>query len=126
MKTIECGIKAFDVHELLCHFVAGRCGFYEAAGLDVRLVDTSFIPDDRLPEANFFQVACGAPLLSRNVRFRIVLAAVARPMFWLYGAAALNSLAASASLPIRRLHRRTGSTASCCAGMGWILIPTWN
>ena len=92
MKTIECGIKAFDVHELLCHFVAGRCGFYEAAGLDVRLVDTSFIPDDRLPEANFFQVACGAPLLSRNVRFRIVLAAVARPMFWLYGAAGTGSI----------------------------------
>ena len=87
MKIIECGIKAFDVHELLCHFVARRCGYYESAGLDIRLLDTSFIPDDRLPGTNYFQVACGAALLSRNVRFRVVLAAVARPMFWLYGSA---------------------------------------
>ena len=92
MKTVECGIKAFDVHELLCHFVAGRCGLYESAGLDIRLVDTSFVPDDRLPEDGFFQVACGAPLLSRNLRFRIVLAAVTRPMFWLFGAAGTGSI----------------------------------
>lgn len=92
MKIIECGIKAFDVHELLCHFVARRCGFYESIGLDVRLVDTSFIPDDKLPEANYFQVACGAALLSWNVRFRVVLAAVTRPMFWLYGAAGIGAV----------------------------------
>ena len=92
MKTIECGIKAFDIHELLCHFVARRCGFYESAGLDVRLTDTSFIPDDRLPGENFFQVACGAALLSRNVRFRVVLAAVTRPMFWLYGSAGTGAI----------------------------------
>ena len=92
MKTVECGIKAFDVHELLCHFVARRCGFYESAGLDVRLLDTSFTPDDRLPDANYFQVACGAALLSRNVRFRVVLAAVTRPMFWLYGAAGIGAV----------------------------------
>ncbi|MDE0286780.1 MAG: ABC transporter substrate-binding protein [Gammaproteobacteria bacterium] len=92
MKTVECGIKAFDAHELLCHFVARRCGFYESAGLDVRLRDTSFTPDDSLPGANYFQVACGAALLSRNVRFRVVLAAVARPMFWLYGAARISAV----------------------------------
>lgn len=92
MKTIKCGIKAFDIHELLCHFVAVRCGFYESAGLDVRLADTSFIPDDRLPEANYFQVACAAALLSRNVRFRVFLAAVARPMFWLYAAEGIKSV----------------------------------
>ena len=92
MKTVECGIKAFDVHELLCHFVAGRCGFYESAGLDTRLLDTSFIPDDKLPDTNYFQVACGAALLSRNVRFRVVLAAVPRPMFWLYGAAGIDTV----------------------------------
>ena len=92
MKTVECGIKAFDIHELLCHFVARQGGFYESAGLDIRLVDTSFIPDDKLPEANYFQVACGAALLSRNVRFRVVLAAVARPMFWLYAAAGIRSV----------------------------------
>ena len=92
MKTVECGIKAFDVHELLCHFVARRYGFYESAGLDVRLLDTSFTPDDRLPDANYFQVACGAALLSRNVRFRVVLAAVTRPMFWLYGTAGIGAI----------------------------------
>ena len=92
MKTVECGIKAFDIHELLCHFVAVRCGFYASAGLDVRLADTSFIPDDRLPEANYFQVACAAALLSRNVRFRVFLAAVARPMFWLYAAEGIKSV----------------------------------
>ncbi len=92
MKTIECGIKAFDVHELLCHLVARRGGFYESARLDIRLVDTNFIPDDRLPEANYFQVACGAALLSRNERFRVFLAAVTRPMFWLYGAAGIGSI----------------------------------
>ena len=92
MKKVECGIKAFDIHELLCHFVARRCGFYESAGLDVRLVDTSFIPDDRLPQANYFQVACGAALLSRNVRFMVVLAAVTRPMFWLYRTAGIGAI----------------------------------
>ena len=92
MKTVECGIKAFDIHELLCHFVARRYGFYESAGLDVRLLDTSFTPDDRLPDANYFQVACGAALLSRNVRFRVVLAAVTRPMFWLYGTAGIGAI----------------------------------
>ena len=85
MKTVECGIKAFDVHELLCHFVAQRGGFYAVAGLDVRLVDTTFTPDERLPDADYFQVACGAAYFSRTVPFRIFLAAVTRPMFWLYG-----------------------------------------
>ena len=92
MKTVECGIKAFDIHELLCHFVAQRGGFYAAAGLDVRLVDTTFTPDDRLPGANYFQVACGAALFSRSVRFRVFLAAVTGPMFWLYSAAEIKSV----------------------------------
>ena len=92
MKTVECGIKAFDVHELLCHFVAQRGGFYAAAGLDVRLVDTTFTPDEKLPDANYFQVACGAAVFSRSVRFRIFLAAVTRPMFWLYGTAGTDSV----------------------------------
>ena len=92
MKTVKCGIKAFDIHELLCHFVARRCGYYESAGLDIRLLDTSFIPDDRLPGANYFQVACGAALLSRSERFRVFLAAVARPMFWLYGSAGTGAI----------------------------------
>ena len=92
MKTVECGIKAFDVHELLCHFVAERGGFYAAAGLDARLADTSFIPDEKLPAADYFQVACGAAAFSRSVPFRIYLAAVTRPMFWLYGSAGTETV----------------------------------
>ena len=92
MKTVECGINAFDIHELLCHFVAQRGGFYAAAGLDVRLVDTSFTPDDRLPDANYFQVACGAAAFSQNVSFKVYLAAVTKPMFWLYGTAGIESV----------------------------------
>ena len=92
MKTVECGIKAFDIHELLCHFVAQRGGFYAAAGLDVRLVDTTFTPDDRLPGANYFQVACGAAAFSQNVSFKVYLAAVTKPMFWLYGSAGTESV----------------------------------
>ncbi len=92
MKTIECGIKAFDIHELLCHFVARRGGFYASAGLDVRLVDTTFTPDDKLPVADYFQVACGAAAFSQNVSFRVYLAAVTKPMFWLYGAAGTDGV----------------------------------
>ena len=92
MKTVECGIKAFDIHELLCHFIAERGGFYAAAGLDVKLVDTTFTPDDKLPAADYFQVACGAAAFSRDIPFRVVLAAVTRPMFWLYGAAGTDGV----------------------------------
>lgn len=92
MRTVECGIKAFDIHELLCHFVAQRGGFYTAAGLDVRLVDTTFTPDENLPGADYFQVACGAAAFSQNVPFKVYLAAVTKPMFWLYGPAGTDSI----------------------------------
>lgn len=92
MKTVKCGIKAFDIHELLCHFVAQRGGFYAAAGLDVKLVDTTFTPDEKLPVADYFQVACGAAAFSRDIPFRVFLAAVTRPMFWLYGSAGTENV----------------------------------
>ena len=94
MKIVECGIKAFDIHELLCHFVANRCGFYAAAGLDVTLVDTTFTPDDKLPDANYFQVACGAAFQSYRdgIPFRIFLAATTRPMFWLHAAMEIKTV----------------------------------
>lgn len=86
MTTVECGIKAFDIHELLCHLVAKRLGYYDDEGLQVRVVDVTFTPDDKLPEANYFQVACGAAYLGRREGhpFKVVLAAVDRPMFWLH------------------------------------------
>ncbi len=92
MKTVECGIKAFDIHELLCHFVAKRRGFYAAAGLDVTLVDTTFTPDDKLPDTNYFQVACGSAFLSRSIAFKIFLAGTTRPMFWLHAAAGIETV----------------------------------
>lgn len=87
MRSIECGIKAFDVHELLCHFIAKRLGFYREAGLEVRVVDVTFTPDEKLPRSDYFQVACGAAYLGRRDGhpFKVYLAATTRPMFWLYG-----------------------------------------
>ena len=86
MTAVECGIKAFDIHELLCHFIAKRHGFYEDADLDVRVLDTTFIPDAELPTSSYFQVACGAAYLGRRdgFPFKVVLAATDRPLFWLH------------------------------------------
>ena len=86
MKAVECGIKAFDIHELLCHFIAKRLGFYEEAGLDVTVIDVTFVPDEKLPESNYFQVACGAAYLGRRdgFPFKVALAATTKPMFWLH------------------------------------------
>lgn len=87
MTAVECGIKAFDVHELLCHFVAKRLGYYADEGLEVRLVDVTFTPDEWLPARSYFQVACGAAYLGRREGhpFKVLLAAVDWPMFWLFG-----------------------------------------
>jgi ABC-type nitrate/sulfonate/bicarbonate transport system substrate-binding protein len=86
MSEVLCGIKAFDVHELFCHFLAKRLGFYDDEGLRVRVVDVTFTPDDRLPQESYFQVACGAAYLGRRegFRFKVLLAAATRPMFWLH------------------------------------------
>jgi len=85
VRTVECGIKAFDVHELLCHFLAKRLGYYADEGLDVRVVDVTFVPDERLPR-DYFQVACGAAFLGRREGhpFKVLLAATDRPIFWLH------------------------------------------
>lgn len=93
MRTIQIGFKAFDAHELLCHFLAGKTGAYDRAGLRVELVDTTFIPDEKLPP-ELFQVSCGAALLSRlrGNPLRVIFAAAIRPMFWLYTASEASSL----------------------------------
>jgi len=86
MSEVLCGIKAFDVHELFCHFLAKRLGFYDDEGIRVRVVDVTFTPDDKLPQESYFQVACGAAFLGRRegFPFKVLLAAASRPMFWLH------------------------------------------
>lgn len=100
MKKIFIGFKAYDPHELLCHFVARKRGAYEQAGLYAELTDTNFIPDGELqPET--FQVSCGAALLSRlqGRPLRVVLVATDRPMFWLHSRSNIDHL------PALRGHR---------------------
>lgn len=94
MTVVECGIKAFDIHELLCHLLAKRLGYYADEGLDVRVVDVTFTPDDKLPRRRYFQVACGAAYLSRRegFPFKVVLAAACRPMFWLHARPEIESV----------------------------------
>jgi len=86
MAEVDCGIKAHDVHELYCHFLAERLGYYADEGLRVRVVDVTFTPDEKLPRTRYFQVACGAAYLGRRegFPFKVVLAAATRPMFWLH------------------------------------------
>jgi hypothetical protein len=86
MVDVNLGFKAFDLHELLCHFVAERAGLYEAGNIRVRLLDTTFLIKEELPDV-YFQVACGAALAEwlQGAALNVVLAATDRPMFWLYG-----------------------------------------
>jgi ABC-type nitrate/sulfonate/bicarbonate transport system substrate-binding protein len=86
MIDLVCGIKAFDLHELLCHFVARDFGYYEAEGVRVSLLDTTFVADESLPTRRYFQVACGAAFLSRREGrpFKVALVATERPVFWLH------------------------------------------
>lgn len=94
MTEVECGIKAYDVHELYCHFLAERLGYYADEGLNVRVIDVTFTPDDKLPQRSYFQVACGAAYLGRRegFPFKVVLAAATRPMFWLHARPEIESI----------------------------------
>jgi hypothetical protein len=56
--AITLGFKAFDAHELLCHFVAVQAGLYEREGIAVQLADITFVTDNELPEQLFRR--CGA------------------------------------------------------------------
>ena len=86
MKTLQIGFKAFDAHELLCHFVASAAGLYERENLAVELVDITFMTDADLP-SGLFQASCGAALSSalQGSQQRIVFVATVNPMFWIYG-----------------------------------------
>lgn len=94
MTTITLGFKAFDPHELLCHFVADMAGLYRRESLQVELADITFIPDTELPQ-DYFQASCGAALNSalKGLGQKVVLVAVDRPMFWIYSRARHESVA---------------------------------
>ena len=93
MREIYIGFKAYDVHELLCHGIAQTADLYASAGISVKLLDTTFLPDDALPE-NTFHAACGAALASflSGQRRKVIFVACDRPMFWIYGRPGIDSI----------------------------------
>ena len=92
MTTVQLGFKAFDAHELLCHFIAAKAGLYQRHHLQIELVDITFVFDKDLPQ-HMLQVSCGAALASalRGTPQRVVFVAVDRPMFWLYATPDIES-----------------------------------
>lgn len=93
MTDIVLGFKAFDIHELICHFVAKEAGLYDQQGMNVKLMDTNFVPEQKLPEV-FFSAACGAALagwLNGNPQ-KVVFVATDRPLFWLYCQQSIKSV----------------------------------
>ncbi len=93
MTTVQLGFKAFDAHELLCHFIAEKAGLYQRHGLQIELVDITFAIDTDLPQ-HMFQASCGAALSSalQGTPQRVVFVATDRPMFWLYATGDIESL----------------------------------
>ncbi len=93
MTTVQLGFKAFDAHELLCHFIAAKAGLYQRHRLQIELVDITFAIDTDLPQ-DMFQASCGAALASalQGTPQRVVFVATDRPMFWLYAARDIDSL----------------------------------
>ncbi len=91
---IKLGFKAFDPHELLCHFVAHKTGLYQQENLTVELSDITFTADDALPQ-DLFQASCGAALAAalNGAPQQVISVAVDRPMFWIYGAEHITQLA---------------------------------
>jgi ABC-type nitrate/sulfonate/bicarbonate transport system substrate-binding protein len=92
MAAVTLGFKAFDAHELLCHFVAVKSGLYKKNKLQVDLVDITFIPETELPK-HWFQASCGAALASavKGIPQRVVFVATDKPMFWIYASPGINS-----------------------------------
>jgi ABC-type nitrate/sulfonate/bicarbonate transport system substrate-binding protein len=81
---ITLGFRAFDVHELLLHFIAVRLGYYRDSGLKVRLRDLTFVTDYR---EHALSVACGSALVARakGIMQKVVFIGTDYPMFWIYG-----------------------------------------
>jgi ABC-type nitrate/sulfonate/bicarbonate transport system substrate-binding protein len=94
MAAVTLGFKAFDAHELLCHFVAVKSGLYKKNKLQVDLVDITFVPETELPK-HWFQASCGAALASavKGITQRVVFVAADKPMFWIYARPGVKDLA---------------------------------
>ncbi len=95
MAKIRIGFKAFDPHELLCHFVAEYSGLYKRENIEVELLDITFMDDVALaPEV--CQASCGAALASalKGSLQKVIFVATEQPMFWIYARAEIDSLAA--------------------------------
>ena len=133
MNRVLLGFKAFDAHELLCHFVAAEGGLYSRHRIRVRLLDITFIPDTELSE-ELFQVSCGAALAGalRGNGQRVVFVATDRPMFWLYGNRGVENFSALrhgriAAFPIGtppdRLTRLVLQNADLAPGSNLELAP---
>ena len=86
MNTTKLGFKAFDAHELLCHFVAVKAGLYKSENLDMELFDLTFTPETEMP-VDMFQASCGSGLAGalKGLGQKVIFVAVDKPMFWLYG-----------------------------------------
>jgi NitT/TauT family transport system substrate-binding protein len=94
MAKVTLGFKAFDAHELLCHFMAVEAGLYRSEGIEVELVDLTFFDEPGHPP-HWYQASCGAALVSALKGFpqRVFFVAVDRPMFWIWARAPLADLA---------------------------------
>lgn len=93
IRSIALGFRAFDIHELLVHFLARDLGFYAENGLEVVLRDLTFLPEDT-PGIDF-TVACAAALMgwAKGIRRKVVFVATDHPMFWLHSVARITRVA---------------------------------
>lgn len=94
METAILGFRAYDIHELACHFVARHAGLYRHHGLQVRIADITFSRESELPP-RMFHAACGAALTAwlSGSNVRVVFVAAERPMFWLHARSDVQELA---------------------------------
>lgn len=127
MDNVYLGLKAFDIHELLTHFVAQTSGYYQQQSLDVSLLDTTFIPDEQLPN-NTFHAACGAALLNyvSGKPYKVVLVNTDYPMFWLYSRTGVKELSILANARIASypgLAPPAHFLAAITTGMDVTLLP---
>lgn len=93
LRSIALGFRAFDLHELLVHFIARDRGFYAENGLEVTLRDLTFLPEDT-PGIDF-TVGCGSALMgwAKGIHRKVIFVATDYPMFWLHCLPEITSVA---------------------------------